>query len=206
MRRSSSPALLCLTILASACGAPARSLAAPTQTNASGVPCEASSTGAWSEAKDGLRGRLVATRARDAEGHAQLRLDLELENVSDRAEPLEVAWTNLGSVLELSLEDEHAAPVPRLAVGGNEFTIPTYTLRIPVESTIRIGVSPAAYEYTPAGEKLLRPLTFQAWDVTQVHASKLYLKAKLVPLASVRQPDKSWAGPLELPRVELPSS
>jgi hypothetical protein len=139
-------------------------------------------------------------------GRPQLRIDLELENVSDSASPIELAWANLGSDVELSLEGENGTVVPRSAVAGNEFSFPPYTLRIPVDSAVRITISPAAYEYVPAGAKLLRPLTFQAWDLSQASAAKLYLKGKVMPPKMANADRKLWVGPLELPRVELPSS
>jgi hypothetical protein len=156
----------------------------------------------WSPTVDGLRGRLVVTPASDAGHRAQLRIELELENTSDRADPLAFVAGNPSQVIELTLEDEAGKRIERAGVGGNELTIPAYTLQLPVASTLRMTLSPAAYEYAPRGV-MLRPFSFQAWDLPAKHG-KLYLRAKFKPLAGKLDSRHAWKGELALPRVALP--
>src|SRR5579863_1284372 len=103
----------------------------------------------WSPAVQGLRGRLIVTPVTDASHRAQLRIELELENVADSADPIAIGAGSPSQLVELVLEDETGKAIPRSAVGGNELTILPYTLRLPVASTLRTTLSPAAYEYAP---------------------------------------------------------
>ena len=65
----------------------------------------------WSPAVKGLRGRLIA-EASERNGKPQVRLSLELENVSDGIEPIAFWWGYLGDMLVLGLEDESGKPAP----------------------------------------------------------------------------------------------
>jgi hypothetical protein len=135
-----------------------------------------------------------------------VRLDLDLENVSDVANPIEISWGSLSTVLALALEDEAGAAVARDAVGGNELTILPMWLELPVSSTMHMLISKAAYEYVPTGRTMLRPFSFQAWDIPPKRTGTLYLKGKITPLPAKDTGHRAWRGPLDLPRVALPPS
>ena len=160
----------------------------------------------WSKAMQGVRGRIIATPTHDAAGRPQLELDLVLENVSDLAAPIEIAWGSFGGMLKLTLEDEAGKVVPPHGVGGNEMTIPTRWLQLPLSSALRMNVSRAAYEYVSATRTMLRPVSWQAWDLPSPRTSKLYLRVELKPMWDPPAPadHHAWAGPLWFPRVELP--
>jgi hypothetical protein len=162
-------------------------------------------TKGWSATVEGVRGRLIVTSAPAIDGKPQVRIELEIENVSDSAMPIAIGWGNLSQVLELSLEDESGAPVARDAVPGNEITMQPSWLALPVSSSLRVVASKAAYEHVPNGRTMLRPFTFQAWTIPAARGP-LYLRGKLTPLqvndAGNRRP---WSGPLSLPRVPLPA-
>jgi hypothetical protein len=130
------------------------------------------------------------------EGHPQVGLDLELENVSDSAAPIEIPWGTLSSMLTLSLEDERAVAIPRDMVGGNEFTLPPGWLVLPVHSSMRIRIS----EY-PGGRTMLRPFSFQAWDLPAKSAGVLYLRGTLTPIVSNEPGHRAWSGSIALPRI-----
>jgi hypothetical protein len=158
----------------------------------------------WSASVDGLRGRLVLTASQDASRRPQLALAVELENTSDSAAPLEISAGSPSQMLKLTLEDEAGKPVERDMVGGNELTIPPYSLALPVRSTLVMTVAPAAYEYVPSGLIMLRPFSFVAWDMPAKRTGKLYLRATLAPVKPPADGSRAWKGPLELPRVPLP--
>jgi hypothetical protein len=161
--------------------------------------------GAWSADVAGVRGRLLATPAQTTDGPRQLRLEVELENVSDVAAPIEIWWTDVEGAVTFSLEDEAGNAVPETGIGGNHLSPLGHWLRLESRSATRMVVTPAAYEYVRPGVTLLRPVTFQAWDLSQPSTAKLYLRARLAPGAAEGSvPRRNWKGPLELPRVVLP--
>ena len=158
----------------------------------------------WSPVVHGLRGRLIVTATTDVIHRPQWKLELELQNVTDLAEPISLSANLPSQMVELVLEDEAGKPIPRAAVPGNEITPPPYVLNLPVASTLRMTLSSEAIAY---GTKipLLRPFAFQAWWLPAKHG-KLYLSAKLRPAAGGRKIDSpnEWTGELALPRVALP--
>ena len=176
-------------------------LAAPSASAAPAAPAAPP----WSPVVAGVHGRLIATAAKDPAGHAQVRLELELENTSDSAAPIAIGWGSLSGMVQLTLEDESGKAIEEDHVGGNEISGPPFALQLPVSSTLRVTLSPAAYEYVPAGRTMLRPFSLKAWDLP-AKPTKLYLRAKFVPYAGsdAHVGPHAWSGPLELPRVQLP--
>ncbi len=157
----------------------------------------------WSATIDGVRGRLLAT-AIDAAGTAQLRLECELENVREAANPIEINWGTLSEdVLQMTVENEAGVALPQLHPGGNRRGVDPFWLEIPDGSSIRFTISRAAFEYMP-GRVWLRPLTFIAWEVPTDGKAKYYMRGKLTPRASTDREHRPWAGPLLLPRIPLP--
>jgi hypothetical protein len=161
--------------------------------------------GEWSQEVQGVRGRLIAIPAKAGDGGRQLRIDVELKNVSDVADPIEIWWTDIQSVVTFSLEDEAGRELPESSLGGNHISPLGHWLRLEPHSLTRMTITTAAYEYVRRGETLLRPVTFQGWDLSAAPTGKLYLRAKLAPDAAEGPvPRRNWKGPLELPRVALP--
>jgi hypothetical protein len=156
----------------------------------------------WSPVVDGLRGRLVVTATVDAAKRPQLAIALELDNASDSAAPITLAAGAPSQMVKLVLEDEAGKAIAHGAIAGNELIGPPYVLALPVHSTLRTTLSPAAYEYVPSGRTMLRPFALVAWDVPAKHG-KLYLRATFAPVASKDVRGK-WNGSLALPRVALP--
>jgi hypothetical protein len=169
-------------------------------------PGVGSSEGSWSQAIDGLRGRLILTAFLDG-SHQQVRLDLEIENVRDTLGPIEIPWREPpSSIVQFSLEDQAGAPVVSdIIPGGNEFSTMPYVLALPMSSATRMTLSRGAYEYAPKDAILFRPFTFVGWRMTAAPAP-LYLSAMLAPKRpdTADQTRRLWVGPLVLPRVALP--
>ncbi len=160
---------------------------------------------AWSPTVDGIRARLVATPATDAQKKPQLELWLEIENVSDTDGGIGLPWGYVGEMLQLALEDD-GKPVTTAGVGGSHASGPPYVVALPVGATLRVPISKNAYEYPSGTKVMLRPLTFQAWDIPAKHG-KLTLRGKLTPHVrdkGDKPGPRAWAKPIELPKVELP--
>ncbi len=155
--------------------------------------------GAWSAPVAGLRGRLVVVRLADSEGHRQAGLDLELENVRDVADAIQIAWEGASSMLDFTLEDAAGHAVPRLALGGNELVVPA-RLALPPGATLRLRISRGLYE----SAKLVRPTSFQGWEIRPDTPKTLYLRATFAPPGSKVRTERLWTGPIVLPRVPMP--
>jgi hypothetical protein len=154
-------------------------------------------SGDWSQPQDGLRARLVATpHGRD------LALAVELENVSDVGNPMETWWDDLDNIMRLELSTV-IGPVPPAGVGGSHASAPPFWLELPVGSTLRIPITPNAYEDNPPNKTLFRPVTFQAWDVPP---GEMFLAGTIKPpQASDEAGHRAWHGTITLPKITLPS-
>lgn len=159
---------------------------------------------AWSPVVDGVQGRLIVTPILDAKRQPQLKIELELENTTDVANPIPMTWGAWGEMLQLVLEDESGKAIEKDAVPGNELSFSPVVLQLPHASTLRVTVSPGALSYNPGHPTMLRPTVFQAWDLP-AKPTKLFLRGKLVPAKPEAATDRrAFHGPLELPRVALP--
>jgi hypothetical protein len=103
-----------------------------------------SSVGTWSPSVDGLRGRLIVVSS-DESDPPSVRVDLELENTSDRA--LGVHWS--GSALAFATfrmflgEGGEEVPEPDWALGGSEMT-----------GAMRQSIAPGAIARHPVGRTM----------------------------------------------------
>ena len=162
--------------------------------------------GRWSAAVNGLRGRLLLTGVNEGT-RPQLRIDLELENVSDVLGPIEIPWREPPStIVRFSFEDASGPVVSGFTPGGNEHSTMPYVLTIPRAGVTRMTVSPGAYEYLKDGRVWLRPFTFVGWEMPST-PDRHYLLARVEPKApdARDQWPRPWVGPLILPRVPLPT-
>ena len=191
-----------LAVLTTAACAPACDRGASAERSQSMTSKSNVDEAAWSAPVEGVRARLIATTTRDPSGRPQVRLDLELENVSDVGTPIAIAWGGLGSVLELAVEDEAGRVLPPAGIGGNDLSPAPYWLELPHGSTLRMPVSRAAYEYVREDRMLFRPLALQAWELPADRRSRFYLTGTLRPLPSADRA-RFWPGPLALPRLTL---
>lgn len=182
-------------------------LAAPSEAPAPlPAPAPTSTNAGWSPTVQGLRGRLVLTKAGDAP-KPQVRIDLEIENVSDSATPIELWWADPSTIIELTLEDAQGTVIPKSAMPGSYAAGPPTWLSVPVSSATRFTLSKGAYEYGTGGRVTLRPTTFQGWMSMPAPPARLFLRGKLTPpkpSAADATGHRPWAGTLDFPAVALP--
>jgi hypothetical protein len=161
----------------------------------------------WSAEVEGLRGRLIATPLTEPRG-PQFLLEIELQNTTNSAAPIEIWWGTWNGMLQFKLEEESGKPVISDVVpGGNNASIPPYWLKLPDHSSIRAVVAARGFEYmTPAtpDRLFLRPAVFQGWFLPVKRTSKLFLSAVFTPPKAPEPSRFQWVGPLTLPRVPLP--
>jgi hypothetical protein len=202
------PALSSTTAVASP------SLSAPTTSPlttsppSSPAPIEPVVDDGWSPTVDGLRGRLIATKTKDANGRAELKLDLELDNVSSSKKPVEIWWGDFNEMLHFALDDQTGKELPGDAAGGNYLSGPPHWLTVASGKPVRLTISETSYEYVPSGVTLFRPLTFQSWEVSKNAASKMFARASLTPSKIPIPPADAaghhgFSGSLDLPRIQV---
>ena len=158
--------------------------------------------GGWSSTVDGVRARLVVTPHLDAAKHAQITVAVELDNASDRGDPLLLAAGAPSQMVDLELTDAHGTALAQAAIPGSELTPMPFVLALPWRATLYWTLTTNAFEYVPSGRVLFRPFSLVAWDMPVGHGAR-YLRAKLHPVAS-NDVHGTWTGTLELPRVALP--
>jgi hypothetical protein len=161
---------------------------------------------AWSQTAEGIHARLIVDATTDAQKRPQVAIALEIENASDVDGGIPLAWGAVGDMLKLELVDDHGKPVTGAGVGGSFASGPPYVVNLPNDSALRVEISKSAIEYVPGGKTLLRPLTFQAWDLPAKHG-KLFLRARLSPHAlegGAKPGPRAWTTSLDLPAVALP--
>lgn len=162
--------------------------------------------GAWSKPAEGVRARLVVDAATDAQKRPQIAIALELENVSDVDGGIPLGWGAVGDMVELELVDDRGTVVAPAGVGGSFASGPPYVVALPSNTLLHVTISKAAIEYVPSGHQLLRPLTFQAWELPARHG-KLFLRGTVSPHAldaNAKAGPRAWTTPLDLPQVALP--
>jgi hypothetical protein len=172
----------------------------------------------WSPTAQGVRARLVATDipapAEDGVKPAdpprrQLRLDFEIQNVSDVNNPIAIWWTGW-DMLDLSLVDDKGATLPKEGMAGSEWIPFPYWLQLPHGSSMRTLISDHAYEYINKASAnpnrvFLRLSLLQAWPLgADRPSSSLFLNGVFASKVSPEPRDRPWRGTLVLPRVLLP--
>ena len=158
--------------------------------------------GDWSEPVRGLRGRLLLTPYQ-ADDRAQLKIEIELEHVDRVANPIQFRWTSKDSMFDFSLADSSGIALTRLGLGGNEMSPLPYTVAVPGQSSLRIQITDAVFSYNADGRVMLRPTTFQGFDVSSLDMSELQIGVTFRAQGVGDNPNRRWSGPLEVPAVPL---
>lgn len=158
----------------------------------------------WSAPVDGVRGRLVVTRS-DSAGTRQFKLELELQNVSAEGSPIEIWWTPLHSILDLSVIDETGKPLPPMMPPGHGLQPGPFWLPLMHQSSVRVVLASRAYQYVADDKVWLRLTIGQAWLFSRSSGpSRLFVGGTVRPQQKPETRARTWRGPLMLPRVEIP--
>lgn len=155
-------------------------------------------TGGWSEAVNGLRGRLVLAQGRTL-GDGTIRESLvyvELENVVNTASG-EVLLSFDPDALKCELTDatgKAVAPTPVAGSGGRPGKM---LVTIPYDASIRLRINPYAFG---RAEGLLIPLNNTAWQIKD--DADYFLSGTLTVTAPAEKAD-AWKGELKLPKAKI---
>lgn len=158
-------------------------------------PASASPEGAWSPVADGLSARFIATRT-----GSNVRLEIELR----ASAPVDIGWGTFGQMLRFDATDGSGAPLPFDAVGGNEAAALPAWRTFRAGETARFVVTERALEHVTPARTLLRPVTFQAWELGARDGAGVRLGAKLSSAPVSGAAAHPFRGPLVIPPVVLP--
>jgi len=158
-------------------------------------------TGTWSAPVDGLRGRLLVTPGDTFNGTRMLVVYLELENVSNVANPLEIYFDEYRT-LESKVVDGEGKPLKQPPVAASILSPGPYWLTIPVDGLLRFRVSVSGYGiYKDSGTDL--PMSSGNWVIPRGDKKEYFLEATFKADPDKAKP-RAWQGTLSLPRVPIP--
>jgi len=159
--------------------------------------------GAWSEAVNGVRARLVIGFDPDFAGTEMATVHLEIQNVSDVADPKEIWFDPDRCFVGWQLRDETGKAVPRPgAMVASIITMGPYWITLPYDSTLRLRISVSGYGIRPDGGIALQ-LPGAFWQVPRRADGRYELSVKFVGSAPKDDARRAWHGTLVLPSVRV---
>lgn len=169
--------------------------------SAFGSFAKAEEIGAWSDAVDGIQGRLITNRVSDFYGTRIVNVYLELKNPG--AGPLEVYFDE--NTLKSRVVDSTEILVFRPTEASMSiFVPPPYKLILPYDSTLRFRVSVSGYgipKEAGTAIQMMEGLLLIESDQKQ----KFYFESSLTSKPqTVDFSAKQWQGTIKLPRVLIP--
>lgn len=159
-------------------------------------------TSGWSATVNGLRGRLVVS-AGDGTAPRMVRVDLELQNVSDVGNPIEIYW-DIDDVLAFSLADGDGKEIATTPTAASIRRPSPYWLMLPMDSTLRTNLTTHGYGVT------LKPGVFvglpgmAVWQFDATDTRRRLLRGVFTATATTAADHRPWQGTLDLPIVEIP--
>jgi hypothetical protein len=165
--------------------------------------------GAWSEAVNGLRGRLIITQEKEDNGVQRPKVFLELQNVAGDLSPLQINGFNPQTSFQCRVFDS-----AKNTVGSNlgkirEMQLPAFTLVVPFESSLRLNVNrhnPGAWGFlkAPPKERIEIVLGAGIWTIEKGNRADYFLEGTFHIEEAKPATPLNWAGTLEIPRVKIP--
>jgi hypothetical protein len=167
----------------------------------------ASQAGAWSDAVDGIRGRLSIDHAPDFNGAEILVVFLEFQNTSDTGNPRRVWFAPGGGQFKWELLDGDGSRIPESASFASIMIPPAYWITLPYDSTLRFRVSVSGYGIGRGGFVLQLG---RFWQIQRKPGSRYFLNATFSSSAPKEEESKAewigefWKGTITLPAIEIP--
>ncbi|HWA28708.1 MAG TPA: hypothetical protein VG734_23865 [Lacunisphaera sp.] len=159
----------------------------------------------WSKVENGIRGRLVIMFDPDFAGTEMPVVYLELQNVSDVANPKEIWLDPHRNFSAWNLRDETGAAVPRnQAVDASIITMGPYWITLPYDSILRFRVSVSGYGIKPNGGMAFQ-LPGAFWQVPRRPGGGYDLSATFKSAPTEKDQRGAWTGTLVLPAVRVPA-
>lgn len=167
-------------------------------------------SGDWSEAVEGLRGRLHFAEDAPLNGTRVALIYLELENVSDVINPLLVDLP----APQLDLIDAAGKSVPQSPAAASLMMPPPYALVLPFDSKLRLRVSVSGYGISRSAGLAIQ-LSSGFWTIPSDNNAERYIRGtlsvpELDPLdiegrrRDIKRGNRVWRGTLALPKLKIP--
>ena len=159
-------------------------------------------TGAWSEAVNGLRGRLIAKEDKPFHGTRMVAVYMELENVSDVGNQMEFFFDPIKSI-ESNVVDAGGKDLAQPPTAADVVTPSAFWLALPNDGTIRFRVSVSGYGvYDNSGTNV--QMMSGNWLIKPADKQRYYLEAAFVSKPPESDRRRAWVGSLKLPKVLIP--
>jgi hypothetical protein len=160
-------------------------------------------TGVWSEAVNGVQGRLIISADEPVNGTRIVALYLELRNVSDIGNAIEI-YFDPSHTFQCQLLDANDKPVATAGLPASIMVPHPFWLILPYDSSLRFRISVSGYG-VPRNETALIPLECGDWVIKSGDVRDYELEVTFtVKPPKVDIDRRVWQGTLKLPRVKIP--
>jgi hypothetical protein len=166
--------------------------------------------GAWSEAVNGLRGRLIVTQAKEENGVQRPKVFLELQNVADVLDAIQIHEFNPQTSFQCRVLDNAGKTVIGAPIGIREMIVPAFALDIPFESSLRLNVNRHApggwfLGEAPPKECIEIVLGDGVWVIDKENRADYSLEGtfQIEEVPGLTSPP-NWSGTLKIPGVKIP--
>jgi hypothetical protein len=165
--------------------------------------------GAWSEAVNGLRGRLIVLQEHEVNGVQSPKVFLELQNVANLLNALQIDGFNPQTSFPCRVIDGTGKSMTSDLGMIREMVVPAFTLSIPFESSLRLNVNrhfPGGFGFlqVPPKECTEIILGCDVWAIAREDHADYFLEGTFHIEESKPTTPPNWSGTLKIPGVKIP--
>jgi hypothetical protein len=168
--------------------------------------------GAWSDAVNGLRGRLVIIQEKEENGVQRPKVFLELQNAANVLDPIQISAFDPQTSFQCHVFDSATNTVASAPIGIREVRAAIVTLIVPFESSLRLDVNRHRmgawfYEQAPPKERTEIVLEDGVCVIAKENRSDYFLEGTFhieesKPATALLA--ENWSGALKIPAVKIP--
>jgi hypothetical protein len=164
--------------------------------------------GAWSEAVNGLRGRLIVTLEKEENGVQSPKVFLELQNVGNILDSIRINAFDPKTSFQCRVVDGTGKPMASDLGGIREMVVPAFTLSIPFESSLRLNVNrhfPGAFFWRQSLPKKCTEIVLgcDVWAIDKEDHADYLLEGTFHIEESKPVWPPNWSGTLKIPGVKI---
>lgn len=160
-------------------------------------------TGPWSDAVNGVQGRVSISEDPKYNSTRIVAVYLELRNVSNLANPIEIYFDPI-RIFKCELIDSNGKSVATAGLPADILSPIPFWLALPYVSSLRFRISVSGYGVPKDGGTLV-PMDCGEWLLKANDRAKYFLKIKFVARTTEEDFKRSaWKGSITLPKVRIP--
>jgi len=165
--------------------------------------------GAWSDAVNGLRGRLIITQEQKDNDVQRPKIFLELQNVADVLGSIQINAFNPRTSFQCHVIDGTGKPLASDLGMIREMVVPAFTLSIPFESSMQLNINrhfPGGFGFrqVPPKECTEIILGCDVWAIAKEDRADYSLEGTFHIEGSKPATPPNWSGTLKIPGVKIP--